>query len=91
MKGDIYGTKKPLNETELATGIGGPESCETWRLSHVLDKRLTDGGEVVSLMHQSCSPLPQQDFWYSFLLEAKSTTGPKCSLRNYLYWNNPMA
>jgi hypothetical protein len=27
----------------------GPSGCETSRLPHLLDNRLTDGGEVVSL------------------------------------------
>jgi hypothetical protein len=31
------------------TGRGGPSVCETLRLPHVLDNRLTDGGEVISL------------------------------------------
>jgi hypothetical protein len=35
-----------------------------------LDNRLTDGGEVVSLMRRPP--------WYSFLLEAESTPGPHC-------------
>jgi hypothetical protein len=46
----------------------------TSRLQHFLDNRITDGGEVVSLTR--CSPFtPQEDSWYSFLLEAESTPG----------------
>jgi hypothetical protein len=53
------------------TGRGGPYGCETSRFPHLLDNRLTDGGEVVSLTRQT--PLyPQEDSWYSFLLEAES-------------------
>jgi hypothetical protein len=38
------------------------------------DIRLTDGSKVVSLTHRP--PLtPQEDSWYSFLLEAESTPG----------------
>jgi hypothetical protein len=33
------------------TGRGGPQGCETLRLPHFLHNRLTDGGEVLSLMH----------------------------------------
>jgi hypothetical protein len=29
------------------TGHGGPTACETSRLPHFLDNRLTDGGEAV--------------------------------------------
>jgi hypothetical protein len=36
------------------TGRAGPLGCETSRLPHFLDNRLTDGGEVVSLTN---SPL----------------------------------
>jgi hypothetical protein len=28
------------------TGCGGPQGCETSRVPHVLDSRLTDGAEV---------------------------------------------
>jgi hypothetical protein len=40
---------------------------------HFLDDRLTDGGEVVSLTRRP-SFTPQEDSWYSFLLEAESTS-----------------
>jgi hypothetical protein len=46
-----------------------PKVCETSRLPHFLDNRLTDGGEV-SLTKR------QEDSWYSFLLEAELTPGP---------------
>jgi hypothetical protein len=40
-----------------------------------LDNRLTDGGKVVSLTRRP--PLTsEEDSWYSFLLEAESTSGP---------------
>jgi hypothetical protein len=32
------------------TGRGGPQGCEMSSLPHFLESRLTDGGEVVSLM-----------------------------------------
>jgi hypothetical protein len=35
-----------LSEVIPVTGRGGPQSCETSRLPHFLDNRLTDGGEV---------------------------------------------
>jgi hypothetical protein len=31
------------------TGRGGPWGCETSRLPHILDNRITDGSEVVIL------------------------------------------
>jgi hypothetical protein len=61
--------KKKQSRTIPATGRGGPNGCETSRLPYFLDNRLTNGGEVVSLM-RLC---PQEDSWYSFLLEADST------------------
>jgi hypothetical protein len=51
------------------------EGCETLRVPHNLDNRLTDGGKVFSLT--SRPPFtPQEDSRYSFLLEAESTSGP---------------
>jgi hypothetical protein len=33
-------------------GRGSPEGCETSMLRYILENRLIDGGEVVSLTHQ---------------------------------------
>jgi hypothetical protein len=57
------------------TGRGGSQGCETSRLPHFLDNRLTDGGEV-SLTRRPAALDPQEDSWYSFLLEAVSTPEP---------------
>jgi hypothetical protein len=57
------------------TGREDPLGCETSRLPHFLISRLTDGGEVVSLMCQPAALYPQKDSRYSFLLEAESTPG----------------
>jgi hypothetical protein len=65
-------TKK--SEAIPVTGREGLYGCETSRLPHLLDNRLTDGGKVVSLT--SRPPFtPQEDSWYSFLLKAESTPG----------------
>jgi hypothetical protein len=56
------------------TGRGGLLGCETSGLPHFIHNRLTDGGEVVSLTPAAL--YPQEDSWYSFLLEAESTPGP---------------
>jgi hypothetical protein len=58
------------------TGRGGPQGCETSRLPHFLDNWLTDGGEVVSLRRRPAALYPQEDSWYSFLLEVESTPEP---------------
>jgi hypothetical protein len=44
-------------------------------LTFSLDNRLTDGGNFVSLSRRP-SFTPQEDSWYSFLLEAESTPKP---------------
>jgi hypothetical protein len=44
--------KKKVGKAIPVTGGGGPYGCETSRIPHFLDNRLTDGGEVVSLMHR---------------------------------------
>jgi hypothetical protein len=41
------------------------------RIPHFLDNQLTGGGEVISLTHRPHST-PQEDSWYSFLLEVES-------------------
>jgi hypothetical protein len=41
--------EKNKGKTIPVTGRGGPYGCETSRLPHFLDSRLTDGVEVVSL------------------------------------------
>jgi hypothetical protein len=56
------------------TGRESPEGCETSRVPHFLDNRLTDGGEVSLTRRPPFTP--QEDSWYSFLLESESTSGP---------------
>jgi hypothetical protein len=56
------------------TDRGAPRGCETSRLPHFLDNRLIDGAEVASPTSRSFF-IPQEDSWYSFLLEAESTSG----------------
>jgi hypothetical protein len=58
------------------TGRGGPQGCETSRLPHFLDNRLTDDFELVSLKRRPLPPHPPEDSWYSFLLEVESTLRP---------------
>jgi hypothetical protein len=70
----IYQVK--IGKAIPVTCRGGPLVCETSRLSHFLDSRLTDDGEVVSLMRRP-SFIPKENSWYVFLLEAESTQGWK--------------
>jgi hypothetical protein len=62
-------------ETVPVIGCGCLQVCETSRLPHFLDNRLTDSGEDFSLTRRPPF-IPQEDSWYSFLLEAESTPGP---------------
>jgi hypothetical protein len=55
-------------------GHGGPQGYVRSSLSHILDNRLTDGNEV-SLMRQPPF-IPQEDSWYSFLVEVESIIRP---------------
>jgi hypothetical protein len=57
------------------TGHGGPYRCEISRLLHFLDNQLTDSVEVCQ-PYSPAALYPQEDSWYSFLLEAESTPGP---------------
>jgi hypothetical protein len=51
------------------TGRGGLQACEMIRISHCLNNRLTDGGEVVILTRQPRSTLQEHlCFWYSFVI-----------------------
>jgi hypothetical protein len=53
MKSDVGSTEKKKTDVKSmnisVTGHGGPDGCESSRLPHLLDNRLTDGGEVVGL------------------------------------------
>jgi hypothetical protein len=64
-----------LSKAIPVTGRGGPYNCETSRLPNFLDNRFTDGGEAVILRRRPPFT-PQEDSWYSFLLDAESTPGP---------------
>jgi hypothetical protein len=66
---------KVKGKTIPLTGHEGPSGCETSRLPHFLDNQLTDGGKVVRLTRRPPFT-PQEDSWYSFLLEAEPTPGP---------------
>jgi hypothetical protein len=63
------------------TGRGRPQGCERSRLPQFLKNRLTDGGEAVSLKRPGAL-YPQEDSWYSYLLEAESTPGTQCRWKN---------
>jgi hypothetical protein len=57
-------------------------------LPHFLDNRFTDGGEVVSLTNRQPFT-PQEDSWYSFLLEVESTLRAKVRLERLGKLKNP--
>jgi hypothetical protein len=67
--------KKKKAKVISVTGREGPQGCETSRLPHFLDSRLTDGGEVVSLTRRPPFT-PRKVPGTHFCLEAESTTGP---------------
>jgi hypothetical protein len=45
-------------------------------VSYFLEMRFTGGGEDVSFTRRSAALYTQEDYWYSFLIEAESTPGP---------------
>jgi hypothetical protein len=47
-----YEVKKSKNQAISVTGRGSLQGREMLRIPHCLDNQLTDGGEVVSPMHQ---------------------------------------
>jgi hypothetical protein len=49
----MYYLVEKKGKTIPVTGHGGPQGCETLRVPHYLDNRLTDGGKAVSLTRRS--------------------------------------
>jgi hypothetical protein len=68
--------KKVEGKAIPVTGHGGRYNYDTSRLPHFLENRLRDGCVVFSFTRRLGDLYPQQDPWYSFLLEAESTPGP---------------
>jgi hypothetical protein len=74
----LYASKEIRLEIKITKGKldrEGPKGCEMSRFPYFLDSRLTNGGEVVG----PCEPAalyPQEDSWYSFLLQAESIPEP---------------
>jgi hypothetical protein len=72
---------KKVGDKDIPVTVrGGPYGWETLRLPHFLDNQVKDGCDVVSFTLRAAAlyppPTPHEDSWYSFLLEAESTTGP---------------
>jgi hypothetical protein len=55
--------------------------CDRSTLPYFLDDRHTDGGKVVSLTRRPPFT-PQEDSWYSSLLEDELTPGPLCGWKD---------
>jgi hypothetical protein len=76
LDGRRTGPTLPLRiKIQVKVKLSLQQGCGTSRLPHFPDNRLTDGGEVVSLTRRPPFT-PQEDSWYSFLLEAESISGP---------------
>jgi hypothetical protein len=56
--------KKSKSKAIPVTGRGGLQGCEMLRISHCLDNRLTDFGEVVSATHPPHFT-PQKHYYFS--------------------------
>jgi hypothetical protein len=78
-----YIKAKRKSKTILAMGHGGLKRCETSRITCFLANRLTDDGEVFSLMRRLRFTLsPQEDSWYSILLEVESILELQCGYKD---------
>jgi hypothetical protein len=60
---------------------GSPQRCEMSRLTHFLDSRLRDGGQVVRIKGRLTALYSLEESWYSFLLQPK----PRAPTENYSY------
>jgi hypothetical protein len=58
----LWNIKVKKGKAILVAGRDGSQGCETLRLPHFLDNRLTGGSEVVSLMCPPASLYPQGRF-----------------------------
>jgi hypothetical protein len=72
VKSEANMSKSGEGKGNPVTGRGGPEGCEALRFPHFLDNRLVVGGTP----YAQADLYPQEDSWYSFLLETESTPGP---------------
>jgi hypothetical protein len=70
--------------------VEAPSCCETSRLSHFLDNRLTVGGENV-ILTRPVFLYTQADSWYSFMLEAEWTLWVILRLDEFGKLKNQMA
>jgi hypothetical protein len=71
----LYGVSSAGKEVKKikaipVTGCGGLRGCEASKFPHLLDTRITDGGEVVSLTRRPAGLNPQKDSRYPFMLDA---------------------
>jgi hypothetical protein len=72
---DVFSSTTCKGKAIPETGREDPQGSEKSRFPHFQDNRLRDGGEVVSPTRQPPFT-PEEDVWYSFLLEAESIPGP---------------